>query len=86
MDITTIPLSRLETSLLDTLQECVDAGQAFVVELPHHRLVTLQPLEPYADDTLTDDLLTSHREFQAIVARSKASPRKPFGTDTNGAG
>lgn len=79
MDIKTIPLSRLETSLQETLRECVDAGQAFVIELPDHRLVTLQPLEPTEDDTLTDDLLSGNDAFRAMVARSKAGPRKPFG-------
>lgn len=79
MDIKTIPLSRLESNLQETLHECVDSGQAFVIELPDHRLIALQALEPAEDDTLTDELLASNAAFQALVARSKASPRKPFG-------
>jgi hypothetical protein len=78
MDSKTIPLSRLETNLQETLRECVDAGRAFVIELPDHRLVALQPLEPSEDDSLTDDLLASNPAFQALVAKSKPSPRKPF--------
>ncbi len=83
MDIKTIPLSRLETNLRETLRECVDAGQAFVIELPDHRLVALQPLEPLEDDTLVDELLVSNAAFQALVAKSKASPRKAFGAVHN---
>ncbi len=84
MDIKTIPLSRLEVSLRETLNECADSGQAFVVELPDQRLVTIQPLEPPEDDSLVDDLLASNPAFQALVAKSKASSRKPFGARTGG--
>jgi hypothetical protein len=49
-----------------------------VIELPDQRLLALQPLEPSEDDSLTSELLESNPEFQALVARSKASPRKPF--------
>jgi hypothetical protein len=45
---------------------------------PDHRLLSIQPLEPQEDDTLTDELLASNPEFQALVAKSKAGPRKPF--------
>ena len=84
MAIKTIPLSRLEANLRETLNECADSGQAFVVELPDQRLVTIQPLEPSEDDSLVDELLASNPAFQALVAKSKASPRKPFGTTTEG--
>lgn len=41
MAIKTIPLSRLETDLRTTLNECADSGQTFVVELPDQRLVAI---------------------------------------------
>jgi hypothetical protein len=78
MGIKTIPLSRLETDLRATLSECADTGQAVVVELPDHRLIAIQALEPAEDDSLVDDLLQSNPAFQDLVARSKAGPRKPF--------
>ena len=78
MDIKTIPLSRLETNLQATLTECADSGQAVVVELPDQRLIAIQALEAAEDDSLVDDLLQSNPEFQRLVAKSKASPRKPF--------
>ena len=42
------------------------------------RLIAQQPLEPGEDDTLVDELLESNPAFQALVAESKVSPRKPF--------
>jgi hypothetical protein len=78
MGVRIIPLSQLETDPRGTLTECADSGQAFVIELPDQRLVAIQPLEPTEDDTLTDELLASNPAFQALVAKSKASPRKPF--------
>lgn len=78
MDIKTIPLSRLETNLQATLLECADSGQAVVVTLPDRRLITIQSLDAAEDDSLVDDLLKSNPEFQSLVAKSKASPRKPF--------
>jgi hypothetical protein len=83
MGIKTIPLSRLETNLRETLSECADSGQAVVVELPDKRLIAIQALEPPEDDSLIDDLLQSNPAFHALVAKSKASPRKPF-TPTSG--
>jgi hypothetical protein len=76
MDIKAIPLSRLETNLEATLVECTDSGQ--VVTLPDQRLVAIQALETAEDDSLVDDLLQSDPEFQTLVAKSKAGPRKPF--------
>src|SRR6516165_8562296 len=46
MAIKTIPLSRLETDLKKTLDECAESGQAVVVEMPDHRLLAIQPLDP----------------------------------------
>jgi hypothetical protein len=78
MGVKTIPLSRLEADLRGTLNECANTGQAVVVELPGERFVAIQPLEPTEDDTLTSELLESNPAFQALVAKSKAGPRKPF--------
>jgi hypothetical protein len=78
MAIKTIPLSRLETELERTLSECVESGQMVVVEMPDQRLLAIQPLDPQEDDTLMDELLSANPKFQALVAKSKASPRKPF--------
>jgi hypothetical protein len=74
MGIKTIPLGRLEANLRATLAECADSGEAVVVELPDRRLVAISSLEAVGDDDLLDDLLQSNPEFQAMVARSKASP------------
>jgi hypothetical protein len=78
MAIKTIPLSRLETDLEKTLNECAESGQTLVVEMPDQRLLAIQALEPQEDDTLMDELLASNPRFQELVARSKASPRRPF--------
>ena len=76
--IKVIPLSRLEADPRGALTECLDSSQALVVELPDHRLVSIQGLEPGDDDDLIDRLLESNSEFRALVEKSKASPRKPF--------
>jgi hypothetical protein len=78
MGIKTIPLSRLEADLRGTLSECADSGQPVVVELPDQRLIAIQALEAAEDDSLIDELLESNPAFQALVAKSKAGPRKPF--------
>jgi len=78
MAIKTIPLSRLETDLKNTLNECADSGQTIVVEMPDQRLLAIQPLDPQEDDTLMDELLAANPRFQELVARSKRSSRKPF--------
>jgi hypothetical protein len=78
MGIKTIPLSRLEANPRETLTECADSGQAFVVELPDQRLIAIQPLDPAEDDELSSELLESNPAFRDLVSRSKASPRKPF--------
>jgi hypothetical protein len=80
MSIKLIPLSRLEADPRGTLTECLDSGSALVVELPDHRLVSIQGLEPDDDDDLVNQLLESNPAFRALVERSKASPRKPFPT------
>ena len=78
MAIKTIPLSRLEADLKRTLSECAESGQTVVVEMPDQRLLAIHLLDPQEDDTLMDELLESNPKFQALVAQSKASPRKPF--------
>lgn len=84
MVIKTIPLSRLETDLKATLNECSQSGQTIVVELPDKSLLAIQPLDPQEDDTLMDELLASNPKFQALVRKSKASPRKPFSVGQRG--
>jgi hypothetical protein len=49
-----------------------------VVELPDRRLIAIQSLEATDDDDLIDKLLESNPAFRAMVAKSKAGPRKPF--------
>jgi len=82
MAIKRIPLCRLETDLKKTLDECADSGETVVVELPDHRLLAIQPLDPQEDDSLMDDLLASNPRFQKLVAKSKHGPRKPFREST----
>jgi hypothetical protein len=78
MSIKTIPLSRLQSNLRATLDECADSGNGIVVEMPDERLILIQPLGDAGDDALTDELLKSNPAFQALVAKSKAGPRTPF--------
>jgi hypothetical protein len=78
MGIKTIPLSRLEADPQGTLRDCADSGQAFVIELPDLRWIAIQSLDPSEEDSLTSELLESNVAFRALVAKSKASPRKPF--------
>jgi hypothetical protein len=47
-----------------------------VVELPDHRLVAIRPVED--DDDLIDELIEHNPAFQELLARSRASPRRPF--------
>jgi hypothetical protein len=84
MAIKTIPFSRLETDLKKTLNECAESGETVVVEMPDQRLLAIQPLEPQEEDSLMDELLASNPKFQALVAKSKASPRKPFAVGEQG--
>ncbi len=78
MAIKKILLSELETDPKGTLDECCDSGRSLVVEMPDHRLLSIQTLEPGDDDRLVDDLLATDPAFRAIVEKSKSSPRKPF--------
>jgi hypothetical protein len=79
MAIKTIPLSQLEADPKGTMNECANSGQTLVIEMPDHRLIAMQPLDPNDEgDDLVSELLESNAAFQALVAKSKASPRKPF--------
>jgi hypothetical protein len=78
MSIKVIPLSLLEADPKGTLTECLDSGEALVIELPDHRLVSIQGLEPDDDDDLVDRLLESNPAFRGLIEKSKSSPRKPF--------
>jgi len=78
MAIKSIPLSRLEADLKKTLDECAESGQTLVVEMPDQRLLAIHALDPHEDDSLMDELLATNPKFQALVAKSKASPRKPL--------
>jgi hypothetical protein len=84
MGIKTIPLSRLEADLKQTLNECADSGETVVVEMPDQRLLAIQSLDAQEDDGLVDELLASNPEFRALVAKSKVGPRKPFGVGDRG--
>jgi hypothetical protein len=84
MAIKTIPLSRLERELEKTLNECAESGETVVVEMPNQRFLAIQPLEPQEDDALVDELLASNPKSQALVAKSKAGPRKPFSSGRQG--
>ena len=74
----TIPLSSLEADPNGMLTECADRGEQLVVELPDHRLISIQSLEPSDDDPLVDELLSSNAAFRALIGRSRSAPRKPF--------
>lgn len=78
MSIKTIPLSQLEMNLKKTLNECAASGETVVIEMPDQSLLAIQSLEPNGDDSLIDDLLASNPEFRSLVAKSKASDRRPF--------
>jgi hypothetical protein len=75
-------LSRLETELEKTLIECAETSETVVVEMPDQRLFAIQPLDPQEDDALMDELLASNPKFQALVLKSKNTPRKPFSVES----
>ncbi len=84
MAIKTIPFSLLETELQKTLDECAESGQTVVVEMPDHRLLAIQSLDPHEDDSLIDELLAANPKFQALVAKSKAGSCMPFAPGEQG--
>jgi hypothetical protein len=66
----------------------IDDDQLLAV-MQHHHGELMRRLEDTPDrpDGLVDDLLTSNTAFKELVAKSTASPRKPFAKqDGSGAG
>ncbi len=61
-----------------TLDECIDSGEAVVIEMLDQRVLAIQTLEPGEGDRLVDDLLQKNSAFRAKLAKSIASQRKPF--------
>jgi hypothetical protein len=50
-----------------------------VVEMPDHRMVSIQPIEPSDhNDPLVNNLLENNPSFRALVEKSKKSPQKAF--------
>lgn len=78
MGIKRVPLSQLAADPAGTLTECLDSGKSLVIELPDHRLVSIQALESTVDDDLLDELLESSPSFRALVQKSKDGPRRPI--------
>jgi hypothetical protein len=54
------------------------------LDMPDHRLLAIQSLDLGEDDSLVDEVLASNPKFRALVAKSKASPRKPFAAGGRG--
>ena len=81
MDYETIPLSRLETALRATLDDCVTSGRWVIVELPDNRRIAIQPLGDgvQGDDELVNNLIEHNAAFRAMLERSDASGTVPFG-------
>jgi hypothetical protein len=71
-------MSRSEADRRGTVGGCTDSGEAWVIELRGDRFVAIQPLDPGDDDSLVSELLESNAAFQALVAKSKAGPRRSF--------
>lgn len=79
MAIKTISFSLLESELQKTLTECAATGEMVVVRMPDDRLVSIQSLEPDAeDDDLVNELIETNPKFRALIEKSKASPRRPL--------
>jgi hypothetical protein len=76
MDTKVIALSDLQADTEGILSRCYDSGQTLVVELPNHRLVSIQPVEP--DDDLANELIEHNPAFRALLEKSLASGREPF--------
>lgn len=84
MDIEVTSLSQLLEAPEDLLNRYTGPDRTLVVELPDHRLVAIQLLEPDDEEgSLVSDLLETDARFRALVERSRMNPRKDF---TRGAG
>jgi hypothetical protein len=81
MDIEMISLSQLQTDPQSLLSKCCNSGRPIVVELPDHRLVAIQSIEPDdSNDSRVSDLLESNPSFRALVEKSKTGSRRKFTT------
>jgi hypothetical protein len=79
MDIETIQLSQLQMNPQGLLNDVCNTGRPIVVELPDHRLVAIQSIEPNDEnDSLINDLMENNASFRALLAKSKASSTKKF--------
>ena len=79
MGIEVIPLSRLQNETSGVLARCCDSGSPVVVELPDHRLVSIQPLDAEDEtDSIVHELLESSQEFRDLIQKSAAASRRPF--------
>lgn len=80
MDVEVIPLSQLQMDTPGLLTTCCDSGEAVVVELPDHWLVAIQSLDGDDEvDSLVSDLMETNAAFRALVEKSAACQRRPFG-------
>jgi hypothetical protein len=69
-----IPLSQLQTDPQSLLSECCDSGRPIVVELPDHRLVAIQSIEPGdSDDSLVSEWVASKAVLQLTLLHSRWS-------------
>jgi hypothetical protein len=76
MDTKVITLSELQADTEGLLRRCYDSGQALVVELPEHGLVSISPVPE--DDDLINQLIEHNPAFRRLLEKSIASPREPF--------
>jgi hypothetical protein len=76
MDMKVILLRELQTDTEGYLRRCLESGESFVVQLPDSGLVAIQPIEQ--NDDLVNELIERDSAFRALLAKSAASPRKPF--------
>lgn len=51
-------------------------GEIVTRKFSAQNLLAIQPLDSQEEDVLIDELLQSNQKFQALVAKSKASPRE----------
>lgn len=76
MSTKVIPLTDLQANVERLLNDCCDTGSPLVVEMPDHRLISIQPVEQ--DDDLVDRLIAQNPRFQELLSKSAAGPCKPF--------
>jgi hypothetical protein len=76
MDTRVITLSERQADTEGVLRRCYDSGQALVVELPEHGLVSINPVPE--DDDLINQLIEHNPAFRRLLEKSIAGPREPF--------